>query len=1004
MLAVLPLLLFVQQAVAAAPSPPPVSPEDTVGYWQQRIAYRIVARLDERQQDVHATGTLHYVNRSPDTLRVMYFHQYLNAFRPGSRWSAVDEREGRVRFQHLRDPDYGYERFTSVPTFDGTPVAPVYPLAPDSTVVRFVLPRTLAPGDSIDVAMAWDARPSATVYRRQGRRGREYDLAQWYPKVAVYDRGGWEENPFVPSGELYGEFGTYDVTLLLPADQVVAASGVPVQGDPGWQRVRDWGTVDLAAHAYGDLPPDTSVAVPDGYRLVRFVARDVHHFAWTVSPSFRYEGTLYRGRIPIHVLYDARSAARWGHGQAVGMLVRALQWLESIYGPYAYPQLTGTERIEGGATEFPMMVMYGSISPGLALHETGHMYSYGLLANNEWRSGWMDEGLTSYQSEWAQKLTRPERARGEAPAAAMRTGYRARAALPAPLDRGDIEQFRLDLLGRAQPIGTPGYAFSEFGIYNQMVYGRASMMYGALRDVVGDSAFTRFLHDYYARWKFKHVDEMAMRGSAERASSLDLGWFFDQWVHHTGLVDYALRGMRVARDGEGWLTRVRVVRVGAYRHPMPVGVLTSAGWTTVRADAGADDQWVSIHTAERPLTARLDPQHLTPAWDRRDEAPSGASESGPATPEVAVEWPFLDQSLADRELLTVGARAWYTAAGGVTPALRLATNYQGWLDRWTLGVAVAPRSPDGSHAGHLQGWVTAVNPNLPFRAQPAIGLRLGIWALDGVAAVDVSRRWDLSPFIYANGPRSGLTLDVRGTMPYDTSWMDPRRWDDARVADARLAYDWRSREPSGYAVRAAVAGGLVAPRDGTGSNHGYSRADIEGSGRWFLDRTRSALAFVRLYGAASDGAPAERGIGLSALDATDTFSDDLLRGRGAPLARGDVHYLALGDAAVRGYAPDLRLRAAASGTAALAVALNAPRGRSAMPRVWLSAFGDGARGVVDSVGAQGRWFADAGLGLTVRGMLYDKAYTLRLDVPMYVRRAGDLGGPVRWVWGFSREW
>src|SRR5919199_4264210 len=104
-----PLLLALQQAVAFTTPPS----GDTVGYWQQRVEYAIVAQLDEALGGVRATGELRYTNNSPDTLREMYVHQYLNAFRPHSRWSAVDEREGRVRFQHLEDPDYAYERFTA---------------------------------------------------------------------------------------------------------------------------------------------------------------------------------------------------------------------------------------------------------------------------------------------------------------------------------------------------------------------------------------------------------------------------------------------------------------------------------------------------------------------------------------------------------------------------------------------------------------------------------------------------------------------------------------------------------------------------------------------------------------------------------------------------------------------------------------------------------------------------------------------------------------------------
>src|ERR687884_1694553 len=130
------LLLALQQG--SYTSPPS---GDTVGYWQQRVGYRIVATLDEDAQRLRARGELTYVNNSPDTLREMYVHQYLNAFRPGSKWSAADQREGRVRFQNLREPDYGYERFTAAPTVGGMPVVVRYPGSPDSTVAQFALTR-----------------------------------------------------------------------------------------------------------------------------------------------------------------------------------------------------------------------------------------------------------------------------------------------------------------------------------------------------------------------------------------------------------------------------------------------------------------------------------------------------------------------------------------------------------------------------------------------------------------------------------------------------------------------------------------------------------------------------------------------------------------------------------------------------------------------------------------------------------------------------------------------
>src|SRR4051812_19719473 len=165
MISVFSGLLLLQQAVYTGNSSPPTG--DTAGYWQQRVGYTLVAHLDEGLQGITAQGELKYVNNSPDTLREMYFHQYLNAFKPGSKWSAADAKENRDRFQNLREPNYAYERFTMAPVVGGVPTLVDYPGSPDSTVAHLRLPRALAPGDSVTIQLKWEARPSATVFRRQ---------------------------------------------------------------------------------------------------------------------------------------------------------------------------------------------------------------------------------------------------------------------------------------------------------------------------------------------------------------------------------------------------------------------------------------------------------------------------------------------------------------------------------------------------------------------------------------------------------------------------------------------------------------------------------------------------------------------------------------------------------------------------------------------------------------------------------------------------------------------
>ncbi|HEX2717994.1 MAG TPA: M1 family metallopeptidase, partial [Gemmatimonadaceae bacterium] len=851
------LLVAVQQDTFV--TKPDGRPPSTAG---QRANYTITATLDEERQRIVAEGRLVYVNNSPDTLREMYVHQYLNAFRPGSRWSAEDAREGRVRFQNLREPDYGYERFTRAPVVDGRDSVRVeYPNAPDSTVARFALPRPLSPRETLTVSFAWEARVAA-VPRRNGRRGRHWDLAQWFPKVAVYDNGGWEPNVFLPRGELYGEFGTFDVTLIVRQDQVIGATGVVVEGDPGWDRAKRFGQPWQPNFARYRPPPREPAVVPNGFKAVRFYAEDVHHFGWSVDPDYRYEGGFHVSRrrpgalpalpdrevfwdtLAVNVLYRPGDEAAWGNGIVLGRTKIALEWLETIYGPFAWPQLTNLHRLESGGTEFPMLVMNGSPSQGLILHEAGHQYSYGILANNEWRSGWMDEGLSDYQTAWAQGLVAQDRpARGGRDSVTRRTGYRGFVPRASYADASQMAQHRYVLLGVAQPLATPAWGFSEFGVYNNMIYGRGELMFGALRDAVGDSSFARFLHEYYGDWRLGHVDERALGATAERAAGRPLGWFFGQWLHETGLVDYALRDVDVARAADGsWETRARIRRIGEYRHPMPVGALTSGGWVVVRGEWEPREQTVIIRTAERPRAVRLDPWRTTDDWNRRNDVRQRLfpwlAPREERVVRTVVDWPFLDQSSRDRIIDAELPLVWTSRGGGTVIALRSRSNYQGWIDRVESGVGYATsnrrdRGIPGTVEGvpwrydRFQGWLRVENPTLGRRGRPLVGFQFGEWVLDGVIGGEVAKTWDTSPFFFARNLTGARTLRFFATAPTDVGYL-PARWEWADVFELSGRQVMRNAA-AGTRMSLAIHAGFRSRVDSSSRAYGRIDARVERS-------------------------------------------------------------------------------------------------------------------------------------------------------------------------------
>ena len=1000
-----------------AESSPPTG--DTVGYWQQRVHYRIVARLDEAGTRLRARGELIYVNSSPDTLREMYMHQYLNAFRPGSKWSAADEREGRVRFQHLAEPDYGYERFTTPPTVDGTPVFIDYPGSPDSTVAHFRLPRPLAPRDSARITLEWDARPS-TVARRQARRGRTWDFAQWYPKVAVYDRAGWEPNALQPAGELYGEYGTYDVTMILPEDQIVVATGVPVSGDPGWERVNRGGQpVRLARDAY-DTPPAPNADVPSGFRAVRFLAKDVHHFAWSVSPEYRYEGgthvrRLVRSHYPtwdtvsVHVLYKPADDTTWGGGRAVSRTIFALRWLESIWGPYAYPQMSNVHRIDGGGTEFPMMQMNGGPSQPLILHEGGHVFTYGILGNNEWRSGWMDEGLTSYQTSWALRDTPQEQMSEPTVPPRIVEGYRSNAVTIPPSQSANLDMIRLELAGRAEPIGTNAADFTDFGVYNQMIYTRAELMYSHLRDALGDTTFRNFFRDYYDRWALKHVDELGMRAAAERASLKDLGWFFRQWVHETGALDYALGGTSSTQRADGqWVTRAELVRRGEYRHPIAVGARVGSTWTMVRGNVLSDRQTVEVVTPARPDEVRLDPYHFTWDWDRRNDVrPRGLF--GMRNPRYVFDWPLLEQQDREKSVVRLTPLVWYSeprrlidCVGGscvyneysaVTVGGRARSSYLGTVDRYELGLAWTFGSITAT-ASHLNAWVRIENPYMPTRSRPNMGEGVDAAFLDGIGRFEVRRSWDVSPFTLARGPRVLLTARISGAYPTDRNVL-PEQWEDNQVTEVGGTVSAQlpiAADSSYSAFGANVGAGLSRPRSGSVTAKGYVRLEASARRVQFL-HPGTTLA-VRLFGGGVSKGPLQRAIFASTVDPFTSFWNPWFRPRGALFKDEGLNVLPLGGAGLRGYAYDVALTRVGAANAELSQRVRSFGSNSSGRRsLWISAFGDVAGASSDFVDFGGSMLLDAGVGASLRGRIYDRDVRLRLDLPLFVKHPDLAGGP-----------
>jgi hypothetical protein len=774
---------MIPQLLPAALAALTFAPQQAPDAWQQGVSYRIEARLDEDDETLSGRARVWYRNESPDTLRDFYLHLYLNAFRPNSEWARTDLEHGIRTFQDLMPEEQGFERLQQA-RVDGTAATVFYPFAPDSTVARVALPVPVPPGGEIVLDYDWSARPS-TVARRQGRRGRHYDFAQWYPRVAVYDLEGWRDHPLYRQGEFYGEFATYDVTLDVASDQVIGATGVPVEGDPGWEgaAVPGTGPVELQSDWYGtmqgppcvvrdglrtcgvpvrrELEPGEPLGLLDGQaaagrKQVRWHAEDVHHFAWSTSPDYIYEQGMYDD-VAIHVLYRPGDREQWGDGKAVERTAVALRWLNTVFGRYPYPQVTNLHRLEGGGTEFPMMVMNGSASQGLILHEVGHIYTYGILANNEWYEGWMDEGFTSFQTAWY---------------------FEEQGAGRSQWLGSETQVLGLELHGVAEPVTLQAERYSEMGVYSSMIYTKGSLVLWMLREMAGKEKMLEITRTYFERYKFHHVDQHALQSVAEEVMRQDLDWFFGEWLHATGVVDYALEGVHVAREGSSWVTRVDVSRRGEMRMPVPIRL---TGGDEVRDTVVPGDALHATHvvrTSFEPRAVRLDPRLVTMDWNALDNAwPSGPM-SG-ATYARGFDNPLGGLPVyRDRAALRFFPLAWYNDAGGIVGGLQVRTSYMGDMRRALLRIG----GPGVEGAG-VGATSTATDPgSLYFLLEnpilfdrPRFGLTIEGFGGEGRGFFRLAGERDISA-MPLSGPRRSVRASIAVAGIYDSTYVHPGRW------------------------------------------------------------------------------------------------------------------------------------------------------------------------------------------------------------------------------------
>ena len=583
-------------------------------YWQQYVNYDMDVVLDAKAKTLSAASHLVYVNNSPDSLDHIFMHLYHNAFNEGTIAQQVWEDYGEAL-----DLDKGWTGIKIEKA--STDSVDLEYVIRDDTILDISLNETLAPGDTLSFDLDWILLIHPHI-DRSGWEGKQFDFAQWYPKFVVYDEHGWHADPFGGWGEFYGEFGDFTVHLDLPVAQIVGATGVVIEGDPGWIDV----TVDTSqtwtkwVNAFKVTRMETLAKLDSGARRkVSFFAGNVNAFARLCAPDFVYEHATWNG-IDVHALFTTKVGKDWTK-DVVEDGVSAIRWLSGKFGAYPWPQMTISKALLGGGMEYPMLIMDASDSESLIVHEIGHNWFYGLFANDELDDAWLDEGFTTFQTRWYQEHFYPQ------------NGY--------AISRGNITAFedqhlprqmyvesalkstiRYMLSPRIEPIATHSFDFKNYGSYRTNVYTKASLMMHSLKDYLGEERFLAGMELYYERWALKHVNEERFIKAMEDAVGEELDWFFDQWLHTAKYVDYTLNSWETKTvDADHFRTTIQVENKGAMFVPISATVF---GADAVTASASLDqfryrkNGTITIDTDFKPVRVMLDPENIFMDVDRRN--------------------------------------------------------------------------------------------------------------------------------------------------------------------------------------------------------------------------------------------------------------------------------------------------------------------------------------------------------------------------------------------------
>ncbi|MCK5401956.1 MAG: M1 family metallopeptidase [Flavobacteriaceae bacterium] len=510
------------------------------GYWQQHVDYKMVVDINVINYQYKGNQTLVYTNNSPDVLDKVFYHLYFNAFQPGSemdvRSRTISDPDRRVkdRISKLNEDEIGFIKVRSLKQ-NGTTLNH----EAVGTVLEVELAKPIQPGESVTFSMEFDGQVPVQI-RRSGRNNKEgvvLSMAQWYPKMAEYDFEGWHADPYI-GREFHGVWGDFDVKITIDKNFTIGGTGY-------LQNPNEIG------HGY----ETGKVKLTKGDKLTwHFKAPNVHDFTWAADPNYIHDKVKVPDGPMLHFLYKDNDKIKSNWKSLQPKTAALMKYFSEHIGKYPYEQYSVIQAGDGGMEYGMCTFITGNRKInsliGVTSHEMAHTWFHFLLATNEVKHYWMDEGFTSYIGTLAENEI-----------LGIKNQH--------PIEGSYKRYIKLAISGKEQPMSTHADRYRHNETYVTQAYSKGSVFLAQLEYVIGENDLKQTLKKYFETFKFKHPTPTDFIRSAEKVSGLELDWYLLDWTQTTNRIDYGVNGIS-EKNGKSTIT---LERIGLM--PMPIELIVN---------------------------------------------------------------------------------------------------------------------------------------------------------------------------------------------------------------------------------------------------------------------------------------------------------------------------------------------------------------------------------------------------------------------------------------------